>query len=182
MTKRPRRARRPADDPNRSIRPWSLFDGPRPGAAPVADGPWTKDDVVERLVDGVKALHRSAGRVGPKEFGSVMPEVLVEWEDMLARAGNDDAKEKNRIRLAVTPRQMRLAEEAMAWPRQYVDEQKHRVALMTWLASKALRISFTKLLRARGMPKSTAELHRDRALAHIVVGLMRAGIDPRPFK
>ena len=182
MTKRPRRAARAADDPNRSFRPWSLVDGPKRAAVPAGAGDWTKDDVVDRLVDGVKALHRSAGRVGPKEFGSVMPEVLVEWEDMLARVGNDDAKDRNRVRLAVTPRQMRQAEEAMAWPREHVGDEKLRVALMTWLASKALRVSFTKLVKARGMAKTTAESRRDRAIALIVYGLMRSGIDPRPFK
>lgn len=136
------------------------------------------DVIRDRLQFAARLIERTAGRAGPKEFGNSWPPMMREFADLLAQeeaqAGDRD-RERNRIILQPTARQVSMAEEALTW-RKYVSEAQALAALNIWLRCKALRIrSWQKEAVRRGFSRETAKRRLARAFFLIAVGLARDG-------
>lgn len=132
---------------------------------------WTKEIVLDRLADGIKIVHRTAGRVGPKAFGNAMPTFLVHLDEELGKVWH----ESEPVRLPPSARQITLAEEACEWPTRFVEDLRVREAIQIWMMAKAIGRPWQKLAVARGWSKETAKRYKDRAVFHIVVGLQACG-------
>ncbi|PZU95503.1 MAG: hypothetical protein DI527_00410 [Chelatococcus sp.] len=133
---------------------------------------WTKEIVLERLAEGIKIVHRTAGRTGPRAFGNGMPTFLVFLDEELGKGYH----ESEPVRLPPSARQIKLAEEACEWPARFVADLRVREALHIWMAAKALRRPWQKLAEQRGWAKETAKRYRERAIYQVVTGLSAACI------
>lgn len=142
------------------------------------------DDAVaiirERLQFSARLIERTSHRAGPKSYGNSWPPMMREFADLVAQeegiAGDRD-RDRNRIILQPTARQITMAEEALTW-RKYVTEAQALAALNIWLRCKALRIrSWQKEAVRRGFSRETAKRRLARAFFLIAVGLTREGKD-----
>ncbi len=143
---------------------------------------WTRDIVMERLEEAIKLVHRTAGRVGPRGYGSSMPAYLYSELDLWYQQTQTDEErakgdfERNRVRRPATVEQIRDAEEALQWPMRFVQHEPTRKALLLWMLSRAIRLPFKRILMARDVAQRTGIDRRDRGLALIVLGLMTEAI------
>lgn len=146
--------------------------------------PWSREMVKERLSSAIGIVHRTAGRVGPRGFGSSMPNYLYtdrdlwyqEEQEALERAKGD--YRRRRVPPATT-HEIALAEEALEWPVRYVTNPDMRDALHLWMLSVAIRKPFKRVLERRGIVQITGHKRRDRAVALIVYGLVMDGVEVR---
>lgn len=136
------------------------------------------DIIRDRLQFAVRLIERTAGRVGPKQYGNSWPPMMREFADLVAQEEAQEGerdREQNRIVLQPTARQITQAEEALTW-RRYVTEAQALAALNIWLRCKALRIrSWQKEAVRRGFSRETAKRRLTRAFVLIAVGLSREG-------
>lgn len=136
------------------------------------------DIIRNRLQFAARLIERTAGRAGPKAYGNNWPPMMREFADLVAQeeaqAGDRD-RERNRVILQPTARQISMSEEALTW-RRYVTEAQALAALNIWLRCKALRIrSWQKEAQRRGFSRETAKRRLARAFFLIAVGLARDG-------
>lgn len=140
--------------------------------------PWTRELVMERLEEAIKLVHRTAGRVGPRGYGSSMPAYLYSELDLWYQQTQTDEErargdfERNRVRRPATREQIRQAEEALEWPMRFVENVHTRKALHLWMMAKAVRVPFSSALKSQGMALRTGIARRDRAIAVIALRLM----------
>lgn len=142
------------------------------------DSYWTPELVNERLIEAVRLVQRTAGRVGPASYGSTMPSYVYDWGDKLAQVETQElGKGRNRVVLGATAAQVSLMERAIWWPAQYVAEHEGLLrVLRTYLKAKALRLPFDRLCKEKGWSRATAYRQRDRSLAIIAMGLNRDAV------
>lgn len=137
------------------------------------------DIIRDRLQFAARLIERTAGSAGPRAFGNSWPPMMREFADLVAQEeamkGERD-RERNRIVLQPTARQVSMAEEALTW-RKYVTEAQALAALNIWLRCKAFRIrSWQKEAVRRGFSRETAKRRLARAFFLIAVGLARDGL------
>lgn len=132
---------------------------------------WTKEVVLDRLADGIKIIQRGSGRVGPKQYGNGLPTFLVHLDEELGKG----FRESEPFKMPPSAKQIRLAEEACEWPARFVEDLNVREALHIWMLAKAIGKPWQKLAERRGWAKETAKRYKDRAVYHIVVGLITSG-------
>lgn len=153
-------------------------------AIPV-DFAWSPEVVEMRLKEAIRVTQRTAGRVGPKIFGSAWPEYQYDWADRLAQQGRtdeekaEDARERNRARINYTAAQVSAADEALAWVERYVENEHQRKALCLWMYAKAVGRPWQAMAKRRGMNVETAKRRKSRAIHSIIVGLVRDGVTGR---
>lgn len=143
-----------------------------------ADQDWSRDAVEERLEDAIKLAHRTAGRVGPRGYGSAMPAYLYSELDLWyqqtqeAEERSKGDRQRNRIVRSATTHEIAQMEQALEWPKRYVANEVVRKALHLWMLSKAVRVPFKRVLKGRGIAHRTGIDRKDRAIALIVYGLV----------
>lgn len=143
-----------------------------------ADQDWSRDAVEERLEDAIKLAHRTAGRVGPRGYGSAMPAYLYSELDLWyqqtqeAEERSKGDRQRNRIVRSATTHEIAQMEQALEWPKRYVTNEVVRKALHLWMLSKAVRVPFKRVLKSRGIAQRTGIDRKDRAIALIVYGLV----------
>lgn len=152
-------------------------------AAIVAGGPpgigeeWDVDLVKDRLVDAIRLVQRTAGRVGPRGHGRTMPDYeyssIDRWYQQTQEAWEREHgdRERNRPTIGASAEEIREADEALGWIPRFVSLEQVRRALNTWLLAKATRRPWKKVTKELGLVHRTAIARRDRALALIVYGL-----------
>lgn len=139
-----------------------------------AAGDWTPDLVKAELAEAIKVVMRTVGRVGPRGYGSGMPTFLVDLDRELG--GWKPVEDPRRPPPAAV---ISRADAVIRWPIEYLGAwDGPRVVLRIWLAAKATRRPWSRLLKAKGIPKTTAERARDKAFAVIAAGLNRDGVKP----
>ena len=144
-------------------------------------GGWTRDLVMDRLEAAIQLCQRTAGRVGPRGYGSSMPNYLYSEIDLWYQATQTEEerrrgdRSRNRVVRPATTEQIRLADEALTWPARFVQSEPVKLSLNLWMLSKAVRVPFSRILRERGIPTRTGVHRRDRAVALIVYGLTIEG-------
>jgi hypothetical protein len=138
---------------------------------------WTRKAVMERLEEAIRLVHCTAGRVGPRGYGTSMPEheysALDLWYQAMQSAAELEAgrKARNRPRVGATADEITLADEALRWPAQFVKYEDRRRALALWLRSRAEGVSFKGLIVHSGLAHRTVIRHRDEAIEAIIDGL-----------
>lgn len=134
----------------------------------------------DRLIFAAKLIERGTKNPAPREYGSAWPPVLREWADLIAQEqGTEKDRERTRVTIQPTARQVTQAEEALAW-RRYVTEAQALAALNIWLRCHARRIrSWQREAVRRGFSRETAKRRLARAFFLIALGLARDGI---PFE
>ena len=169
-----------------------MFDGPPPArrkptapAKPAAPS-WTPEAVEAEMIEAARWLWITAGRAGPQGFVCSrfhdaplsLAEHIEMFGDVPERADLDDERdeERDRERLhyrMLPARRIDQLEDALGWPARYVAPRRPDAAraVQCWIAARAVRTSFARLLRERGIPRQTAYRYRDRALREISVGL-----------
>ena len=146
-------------------------------AAAVAEGLWLPRLVEARLIEAVRLAHRTDGPVGPKQYGSAMPAILREFQDLVGVDIATLAAEKNPVKLGATSVQMTRMEATLRWPIEYLEDWPGpRGVLAVFLRCKAYRRSFRQACERRRWPRATAYRARDKALGLIAQGLNRAGV------
>ena len=142
---------------------------------------WTREMVMDRLEAAIRLVHATAGRVGPRGYGSSMPAYLYSELDLWYQA-TQTAEERrlgdnarNRTRRPATREEIRQADEALQWPTRYVEHEVVRQGLHLWMLSRALRTPFNRVLKVRGIAQRTGIHRRDRAVALVVYGLTLEG-------
>ena len=139
---------------------------------------WSGDLVEERLIFAIRLVQRTAGRTGPRGFGNSMPPVLREWSDLIGVEA-EPADVGKRVYLSATPRQVTLADAALAWLPHYLSPRPNELAAINlWLLAKAVRRPWQALARKRGIAVPTAKDRKARALSLIVQGLIKDGVHP----
>lgn len=153
-------------------------------AETIEDQYWTPEHVKTRLEDAMDALARSVGRVGPAHAKSLMPEperAPLTIRDMIEQMHDQGLhKLENKIGMSALSRQISLMEEAIEWPKRYlVDHPGPLRVINTMLVARVYRRPWSKILRKKGIPYSTAKDARARALRIIAEGLNRDEVKVR---
>jgi hypothetical protein len=144
---------------------------------------WTPALVRARLEDAMRIVTRLAGSVGPKEFGSAMPDVteaipLGQMVQMLA-AGTLRTQSGQPSHSALS-HEISCCEEAIYWPAKYLAAWPGpRRVLHLWMSARARRQPWGRALRRAGLPRSTAKDARERAFKLIAQGLQKDGVPIR---
>lgn len=114
----------------------------RPREAPTH---WTPDLVGKRLVEALKTLRRIPARIGPKGYGSTMPEIIRDWADKLAQLENPDNSMLHTTRARSTPTADEVArmDEALSWPLRFLQGDELAAHLVVAWAQE----------RAKGAPR-----------------------------
>lgn len=148
---------------------------------------WTRELVKERMLESQKVFRVMAGRIGPSEYGTAMPEPLKDDMDRwwMSSADEDqrklDAQEQNRTRFAPTLEQCSRSDGALYFQWRYLsgttfDRGSHNgplLALNLYLQCMESHEGFPQSLKARGIHPSTGYRHLDQAFLAIAIGLMR---------
>ncbi len=150
------------------------------------DGVWVPKTVGQELVEALRFLDQSMGRVGPNRVRSGMPSLDMTANEREAEAwpsfaeiGEFDPPAQKPKRYP--PARVSQLERAIEWPWRYVDPKETGAirVLKVWLRCKtAKKIKFDAVCKARGWARPTAYRQRDKALAMIAVGLTADGIIP----
>ncbi|KAB0269005.1 DUF6362 family protein [Microvirga brassicacearum] len=139
---------------------------------------WTKRKVENRLAEAIKVVQWTTGRVGPASVKGFWPEVVRNFGELVGAAGeNTLLVDGNRIRFQATSAQVTRAEEAMMWPARYVTDRRILEVLNTWLACKAYRRPWRRIVEQRGWALATADRARARAVYQIITGLEAAKVN-----
>lgn len=168
-----------------NVPPGPRYVPPLNDPVPAADLAWDPRAVESRLIEAAVICGRTAGSIGPKQFGSNWPTTLHDFADLVAQAegGQLDRNnaERNRIRFNATAAQVTRSDQAMAWAARYLEGHPGpRGVLQIWLLCKATRRKFVKECKKRGWSRATAYRARDKALSIIAIGLSRDGLPPVP--
>ena len=127
---------------------------------------WGPATVRTRLIEAAQIVIRTAGRVGPKGYGSGLPAEMIEAMGM----GTD--ADRGRVTINYSPRRVTLAEQANAWVEKYLaDQPGMRRVLALFVVCRAYRRNFSAEVKRRGWSRSTAYMRRDQALRVIAAGL-----------
>lgn len=148
-------------------------------AAPEAHA-WGPEDVEARLIDAMRLVGLSVGRVGPAREGSGMPsyrhEALDIWFQQLAEDAERRRGDRNRVRLRPGADEISMMEEAIGWQAKYLSEHAGvRRVYKVWLFCKATRRRFSRVCAKIGWARSTANRRRWHGSLLIATGLMRDG-------
>lgn len=144
---------------------------------------WTPALVKGRLIEAVRIAQFTAGRVGPRGYGSSMPAELVAL--LGAPEGDGDAswwelpsaEPDKRARRSFSIREIARMEEAIRWQTLYlVGHDGPARVLRVYLRARVFRLSFMALARKRGWTRGTADWGLERALGLIAQGLGRDGV------
>jgi hypothetical protein len=143
----------------------------------------SRDQVMLRLEEAIRLVHRTTGRVGPKGYGQAMPDYAYSnldlWYQHTQEAWEREHGdfERNRPTIGATRQEIAEADEALAWIPRFVTEERYRKALNSWLLAKATRRPWTKVTKRAGMVHRTAISRRDKAITLIVFGLTIEAIE-----
>jgi hypothetical protein len=158
---------------------WSPLDGtPPPAYVPTA---WTVEHVGLRLVTAYSTITGPRWSVTGREGTQmgIWPAYQHDWADMVNwDAGEWRARpwEKwQKIKPRLTPREMRLVDQALHWPLRYLRNQPTRYAraLSIWLVAKNSRHTIGRMVRKSRISLATHKRDRRCALDIISEGLTR---------
>lgn len=168
-------------------------------AAP-AECRWTEPLVKARLLEAQTVFRTASGRIGPKQYGTAMPDPLKDAMDIWWERGaaeevrTADAAEHNRTRFVPTLEQCSRADGALYWQRRYligtsadwgaasyrdgVDrvEDGPLYWLNAYLACKIGRVRWGAFIKGEGAARSTVNRHVKHACLTIAMGLIADGI------
>ena len=144
---------------------------------------WSAKMVGDELTEAVRLCNRIAGAVLPSERTGFWPATLVEWSDLLAMVEtNEKPSDDEPRRYMPTARQVSRCERAIGWQARYLpgsDHEAMRRVLALWLRSRVARhLSFSEILKAKGIARTTAYRARDKALLLIAIGLTTERVKP----
>lgn len=128
--------------------------------------------ILIRLIEAMETDHALPIRVGPRMFGSSMPESVETTNERFAREREDLAEtggrgkaedqkaERRRIerRRRCTPARITRMEEAFQWVGQAVEDEKHRKCLLAYAMCKAKHWSWSEYVTARNRRKIGKEV------------------------
>ena len=116
---------------------------------------WTPEQVQSRLIEAMVVISKTAGRIGPKQFGAAWPAIMLEFQDYLGydhvqymkdRRG-DIQREADRTFSSI---ELSRADESMNWASRYLAAGPVMAdAIQLWAMCKALHIKIERVLRAR---------------------------------
>jgi hypothetical protein len=135
--------------PNPRPQAWHPLDGvPPPHEVPST---WNAGHVAYRMIAAYRVLYGSSERIGPRAYGAPWPAVLREFSDYVDEAARLRlAKEETRSRRRWPADEIAKADEALAWPMQYLGDSPRRAdALALWASSKARGRSLSRFLYRR---------------------------------
>lgn len=146
-------------------------------------GVWTPKLVGEELVEALKFLDRTMGRVGPNRVRSGMPGVVLSTNERSAEGWPSYAEigefdpPPPRPR-AYSPQRVSQLERVLEWIMRYIDPTNVGMirVLKTWLRCRTSKKAFGEVCKAKGWSRATAYRARDKALATIAMGLTAEGI------
>lgn len=145
---------------------------------------WTPELVDARLIEAFKVLFRLRGqRVGPRQFGSAMPQVIAEMSDLVSQEENRTLRQAMSRLLSrsatVSAGEHRRMEEALGWATDYLKLLPDRALCVNmgamWRASGARVAVKCGLL---GMDRPSFDGIRSAGLALIAGGLVATGAVP----
>ena len=143
---------------------------------------WTPLLVQDAAVSAVKWLDDAVGRVGPKGFRSALPRWVPTLEERIAEGWGppEPDDEDPRLQLVASPEEIARHHFALSWVALYlrpIDVEMAR-ATNAWLAAKARRRSFPRIVKERGLRRTYAYTLKDRGLSVISVRLDRRDVAP----
>lgn len=130
-------------------------------AAVAVDNRWRQ--VRGRLIEAARVDVALPGRLGPKSFGSAMPEYVLDYP----RGG------RTKSASLVSIRDVSLADEARSWPASYVTDESDRLWLQLYVSSRAFGWSFSGACEHEEVSRHQALDVVERACRVIVAGLDR---------
>lgn len=144
---------------------------------------WTEELVDARIEEAFRTLFKSSiSGVGPREFGSPMPEVLRQVSDLVHQAGNKSLRNMiaHRFRGIPGTEEVRRANESLGWALQYLRDEHPDLALFLNLGGmwKAWDAKISKKCRSMGISRQAFYRDRKEAVRLIVEGLTRDGKAP----
>lgn len=155
---------------------------------------WTKKRLERRLVEAVKVVQITVGRVGPAKARTFWPESFKLFQDAAGEVQRTYPPEQTKKpRLQATSAQIARSDEALAWPKRYVEDLFILRHLIAWLQLKAeprmrfddeverwVRVTWAwSCVNERGWALSTADRNRTHAITLIIQGLQREGVPHR---
>jgi hypothetical protein len=128
--------------------------------------------ILQRLIEAMDTDHALPVRVGPRMFGSALPEALESVNDRFAREREDQTEtggkrtledkkaERRRLerRRKCSPQRITRMEEAFRWVRDAVADEKHRKCLLAYAMCKARHWSWSDYVTARNRRKRDLEV------------------------
>jgi hypothetical protein len=128
--------------------------------------------ILQRLIEAMETDHALPVKVGPRTFGSTLPEALEsvderfarEREDMTETGGKrtleDKKAERRRLerRRKCTPQRISRMEEAFGWIQVAVVDEKHRKCILAYAMCKARRWGWSDYVTARNRRKIGKEV------------------------
>lgn len=147
---------------------------------------WTPELVEARLVEALRWVRFTAGRVGPGAVRSAMPVYVPQLADYLEegwglpeRAPDDDLEARPHMPGAEEISQL---EAALSWVGAILAPRSVEMAraVNAVAFSKACAIPFSRIAKQRGISRATAYRLRDRGLSIISVHLDQEGVPPWP--
>lgn len=145
---------------------------------------WTPELIEARLEEAYRTLFRaSVGGVGPREFGSAMPQVIRSMSDLVAQAGNKSLRNAiaHRFKSGLpSTDEMRRAEEALAWSLTYLRDHHPDLAGFANLGAmwRAWGAPIARKCRNIGVHRQVFYRDRREAIQLIVEGLKKDGKAP----
>lgn len=148
---------------------------------------WTKELVRERLKEAARGIEKIVGRVGPSEKAGFWPEsaLFADLTDadrnIIYQAELDGTRAPARMTSAGGDRDVSRMEHSVYWPALYLSADDHaeaRMALQCWCWCEARRQPFSDFYKSLGCSRRTANRRVDEALAAILAGLIRDGVEP----
>lgn len=145
---------------------------------------WSPELVEARLEEAYRTLFRaSVGGVGPREFGSAMPQVIRSMSDLVAQAGNKSLRNAiaHRFKSGLpSTDEMRRAEEALSWSLRYLRDDHPDYAGFLNLGAmwRAWGAPIAKKCRDIGVHRQVFYRDRKEAVKLIVEGLKKDGKAP----
>ena len=143
---------------------------------------WTPLLVQDAAVSAVKWLDDAVGRVGPKGFRSALPRWVPTLEERIAEGWGppESDDEDPRVQLVASPEEIARHHFALSWVALYLRPIDVEMARCTnaWLAAKARRRSFPRIVEERGLRRTYAYTLKDRGLSIISVRLDRRDVFP----
>lgn len=133
---------------------------------PETDLYWTPKLVETRLLEAFKFAEKTAGRIGPKQYGSASPAPL--WEP------GDHPLPKGEFVLMLSPAEVSRLEAALGWMAHYLrDEPGATNVAEAFVRGKLARLPWKKVVKRAGWSLATADRKRERAFSIIAQGLNR---------
>jgi hypothetical protein len=140
---------------------------------------WTTSLVDERLGLAMEIELRSGGRLGPRQYGSVMPTPRRDLGDLVAAAENGSLRhllsKMLRYRVVYSGEDIRRANEAITWVAEYLADERDREIPLFVNAGALWRATHYRIQRActeYGLERSTFYRKRKLGLERIVEGLI----------